>query len=840
MLKQFLLSSFLIAFSLVCTHAQSGLYECLADKTSFSEISRSGDAYYDNLAANNLQRPAGDPKRKHWERWKWYVSGRLGPNGEFVNIPKRILQAKQDLDRRTYHPSSGRSTVSNWSFIGPAKSEYFNTFAEFNGLGRVDRIAFHPTNSNVIYVGAPAGGLWRTSNDGASWTALSDYIPSMGVSGIVISHANPNIIYVLTGDGDSKITNGLVNGAGYVRNSVGVLKSLDGGLSWSQTGELATGEYVGYRLVQDPNNAATLLAATDVGLFKTTNGGNSWTEVNAGKHYDVEYKPGSSSIAYATKSGRAYSSNNGGDSWTEASFGGGGICCSGRVEIAVTPAGSNLVYLVAGPVFDTLTFNGLWLSNDSGQSYTLVRNSPNILGSASDGNSSGDQSDYDLCIAASPENQNTVLTGALTVWRSTTAGLLMTNATTYRETGDPDTYIHPDVHDLAYNPLNGHVYAATDGGFYKSTDDGLTWTDLTEGIATAQCYHMASIGNLVMLGSQDNGVKKRQSTSTSYDHVFGADGFDVVYDYGNTSISYATINASTMRFTSNGLSRSNITIPGQAFFSNLAMHPSDPTIIYLGSSDVYRSTDSGTNWANRGADGRWAMATCPSNGNRIYAAGGGSMWRSDDQGGNWTELKNKPGFPATFSKITDIEVNPTSSSEVWITLGGFDPGSKVYRSINAGESWTNISGTLPDIPMNCLSVVSLGKAYVGSDLGVFFINLNSMTDWIPFSNNLPPIPVTEIRLAGGKMRAATFGRGIWEADPAQTCSTAQTITSNLEGDQFFNTSFSIVSTSDVTGGVGTDVVFKAGNYVQMNVGFHARIGNEFEAKIGGCGGGVPD
>jgi hypothetical protein len=142
---------------------------------------------------------------------------------------------------------------------------------------------------NTLWVGLPSGGIWKTTNNGGSWTPLSDGLPTIGVSGIAIHPTDPNIIWILTGDGDAADT-----------KSIGVLKSTNGGTTWATTGLTwnASDENRGYKLMIDPANSNTLWAVTTLGLYKTTNGGTSWTNVFSGDFRDLEFKPGTSSTMY--------------------------------------------------------------------------------------------------------------------------------------------------------------------------------------------------------------------------------------------------------------------------------------------------------------------------------------------------------------------------------------------------------------------------------------------------------------------------------------------------------------------------------------------------------------
>jgi hypothetical protein len=246
------------------------------------------------------------------------------------------------------------------------------------------------------------------------------------------------------------------------------------------------------------------------------------------------------------------------------------------------------------------------------------------------------------------------------------------------------------------------------------------------------------------------------------------------------------------------------------------------------------------------------MASCPSNNTRYYAAGGasyqngaGSLYVSSDGGDTWIAKSGNAGFPAagTWVKITDVAVRPNSSGYVWACFGGFDDGVKVVKSTNVGDTWTNVSANLPNIPINCMAVDGDNGAYVGTDIGIFYLG-PAMSNWMPWSNGLPNVPVTDLFIFDDgvtrKLRAATFGRGVWQSNLAETCDASIVVTGNLEGIQHYEASTSISSAADVEGGAGTFVSFKSGNYIVLTDGFEVIENSEFLGFISPCGqGGIP-
>lgn len=835
---------------------QEDLKEKLKGKSTLSAIMHEVDAYY--RAHPEAEADDFESEYLHWKRWEWYMSSRLGPHGEFVNIPQMLLRGLEEKERMT--SAEDRNINASWTFMGPSTYPLQNPDALYNGLGRVDRITFHPTNANIIFICTPAGGLWNTLNGGSSWNNLTDHLPAVGISGFVISYANTSVMYLLTGDGDSNTT--ALTDLGLCRPSLGVFKSTDGGVSWHYTGAFPDtgGNFYGYRLTQSPTDPEVLIAATSVGLYRTTNGGSTWTKEIAGTFYDVKFKPGDGTRVYATTDGDFYLSTNSGDTWTSNSTyninpNTCGSTNGGRIQMAVCPSNSSKVYLLAGPVTGSGTFCGLYLSTDSGVTFTRQSNNPNVLGTEDNGLDDTDQSKYDIAICCRPDLSTSIIVGGCTVWRSTNGGSSWTHATSYGENGIYP-YIHPDIHDMAYNPLNNVLYVASDGGLFKSTDYGVTWTDLSPNIETSQFYHLAGWNgnaNKLMGGLQDNGIKYRKDNTSAFYHLGGGDGFDVAFNNVSGEPGYGTVNYVIKKYSSNGMHSEEVTPSSSIqFFQTVATHNTDSSIVFLGGADIYKSINSGSTWSYKGASGSWALTSCPSNNTRFYSAGGldylngsGGLYFSSNTGDTWTLKSSNPGFPDenNWIRITDVAVSPTNSSMVWASFGGFDSGIKVVASTNTGDTWSNISGNLPNVPVYSLAIDNANGIYAGTDLGVFYRSA-SMTQWMPWSNGLPNVPVTDLVIFDDgttkKIRASTFGRGIWQSNIAETCDAAVLVTGSLEGIYHYEASTSITSSSFIQGGIGTFVSFKAGQYITLTDGFNVVDESEFLGFISPCGqGGIP-
>lgn len=845
----------------------SALAGQLANKTKLEDIMNTVLSYYQSTAPQLMNADAtaeaqkGNPVTK-WARWALMNANRLDEQGNITDYAVRNFYAAMEANKAGLHqvPIEQNSNVGSWTFIGPTNTAYGTSPQNFRGLGRVDRIAFHPTDANTIYIGTPAGGLWRTTDNGTNWTNLTRYLPSPGISGIVVNSDNPNIIYILTGDGDSNLGGGLVNLMGYVRRSVGVLRSDDGGTTWRQTSELpnSNANTVGYKLVQNPTNANILIAATNDGLYRTTNGGTSWTRVRTGRFWDVAFRHNSNTTVYATGDGadRFIRSTNGGETWGNAinyDPANTAPVNTGRGQIGVGVSATAVVYVLWGGVTGEGSFRGLYRSGDAGVTFARQTTTPNVLGNDDDGQDDGDQSAYDMAMAVRPTNSAHITVAGTTLWGSTNSGTTMVKRTSFRESGT-FAYIHPDVHDVRYHPTSGWLYAATDGGMYRSNDNGVTWTDISPGINTTQFYRGSGFdadANVFIGGTQDNGVLYRPNNTNTFRFVLCCDGFDAKLRPNDATQGYTSMNDNLFRLNNlNGGGTGIRPTVNRKWFHNIATHPTNGAILYVGADSFHRSTNGGTNYvAQVAVNMGWYLTSCPSNTDRLYGAGGNSPWagtgnirRSDNRGDTWTNI-NGTTFAPTNLKVTCIGVRPNNSAHVWATLGGFNATNKVFRTTDGGANpptWTNMTGSLPNVPVNCVVVDANNNAYIGTDIGVYYRGSN-MNDWVPFFNFLPRVPVTSLILNedAGTIRAVTFGRGVWQSAMYSTCPAILSVGS-IFGYKVYEAGTELNINGTVSGGAITEAYAKSGNRINLLPGFAALSNNEiFRAYIAPCGNGIP-
>lgn len=718
---------------------------------------------------------------KVFKRWEYINEMRVGPDGKLPTLAHVIKEYNR------YMADAPESASGAWTITGPTTYPSNNT-GQPTGKGRVNAIAFHPTDVNTLFIGSPSGGIWKSSNGGANWTNLSSNLPFLGVSSILIHPSNPNIMYIGTGDRDGSDSQGF-----------GVYKSTDGGSTWTQMSTGMGNATVGI-LLMHPSDPNTLIAATKSGIYKTTNAGASWSLKQAGDFRDIKFKPGDPTVMYATRMitpSEFYRSTNTGDNWTLTTTPTSGV--GSRMVIGVSPANAAYVYLVQ--IKDTdRTFKAFLKSTDSGVTFTEQSNSPNIFDYKCNGSGTASQATYDLIIDVDQTNAEIVYVGSINSWKSTNGGVNWSPVThwvgsTYAP-GDPTANcaasVHADHHWYQWSPLHSpaRLYLGHDGGISYTADGGTTWTEISNDLPTGQIYKIgqsAQAANTVTAGFQDNGVSATNN-GTSFTTIGGGDGFDGIIDYNNANYCYFTVNGSLNRSTTGlfgtyfGISSSIGGTP--SFFADYKLHHTDPNTMFFGRYDVWRSNNirsipsTSVNWmatsSFSGTDLIRVMEQSTANPDMMYisrGSGSGSvLYRSDNVNASaGSVVWNTITKPNNSLSVSDIAAYPTNENIVFATAG-----TKVYRSADKGVSWTDITGNLPSLFINCIVIDKNANEgiYIGNQAGVWYKNA-TLTNWVLFSSGLPPVDVRELEIYydvnpnNNRITAATYGRGVWQSDLIQ-------------------------------------------------------------------------
>ena len=695
-----------------------------------------------------------------FKRWEAYMEPRVYPSGDktlasrsYEEFVKYQAENSGAQNRSIGNNQTSSTQSSTWTAVGP--------FGDPTGgnAGRINAVRFDPSSSTGLWICTPDGGLWNSANSGTSWTTNTDQLSIIGNSDVVFDPTNAQNMFMATGDGDA--------GDSY---SIGVLKSTDGGTTWSATGlTFAVSQgYKIYKMLINPLNKKVLFAATNGGLYRSTNSGTSWAVVQSGAFTDIEYKPGDTTTVYGVTTS-FYKSVNGGATFTAVTT---GIATSGtcdRLAIAVTPANAAFVYVV-GSSSSNDGFQGFYQSTNSGASFTSIATTKNLLGWASAGNDTGGQGWYTLSIAASPTNANEVVVGGVNIWRTTNAGAAWTLFAHWTGSGAP--YAHADIHDLIYK--NGTtVYAGTDGGIFCTTNSGTSWAAVNGNMNIAEIYKIGlskTTYNLSITGHQDNGTN---IYSGGWAQTMGGDGMDCFIDWSNDQVMYGEQYQGSLNRTTNGGGAWTAITTGltgtAAWVAPIHQDPITANTIYCGYSQLFKSTNQGTAWTQLGtlpgSNSIVEFAIAPSNPQIIYVIQGTAIYKTINGGTSWTNITGT--LPTGSARPTWLAVEDKDPNSVWVTFSGYSAGNKVFNSINGGTSWTNYSTGLPNLPTNCITYWNGTKdgLYVGCDIGVYYRDSTS-TVWGLYSAGLPNVSIHDVEIFYplGKLRAATYGRGVWEAD----------------------------------------------------------------------------
>ncbi len=684
---------------------------------------------------------------KMFKRWEAEMKYWIDEKGNRID-PTHYKAELNKFNSGSGNKVSNAGCVANWTELGP--TNWNRTSSWSPGLGRVDNIAIHPLNTNVIYVGSPNGGCWKTINGGTNWTSLTDGQVFMQIGDVEVDPTNLNTVYIGT-------------------LGSGMLVSTNGGVTLTASNTGLPGGINIRKIIVDPTNSANVLIATTSGIYRSTNSGANWTQAISGSFLDLDFKPGNSSVVYACGT-NFYRSTNGGANFTQITS---GITSSGIMRLAVSPADPNLVCIVqcAGSVFGKF-----YKSTDGGSNFitTVTGNSANgtnFFGYSPAGTDNSGQGGYNIDVTISPTDANEIHIAGIITWKSVDGGnnWVSTTEWTYPNARG---YTHCDVHALEY--IGNKLFVGSDGGISISTDMGDNFANISSGLGIRMFYRMGSAKTnsiTIATGAQDNG----------WIDWIGADGMETAVDHTNANIIYGSSqNGSFYKTTNGGTSYSGLTTPSTNgnWTTPFVIDPNTNTTLYVGYDELYKSTNSGGTWTQISTIGIGDLdhiAVAPSNSNYIYISSGNTIYRTTNGGTNWTNISTGLGS----STINGIAVHNSSPDKVAVATSG----SKIYTSTTGGVAWTNSTGNFPAVSARCLVYQNDASEglYVGTNTGVYYKD-NTMVNWIPFAVGLPIVGVNELEIhyASNKIRAATYGRGIWESDICRDVALDISVTNIIE------------------------------------------------------------
>jgi len=721
-------------------------------------------------------------------RWLWYWKQHTDPNGYLVS-PAKTWQEWQKAkgQQRTAINSGARTTAGSgpsWAFMGPDSSEE-QLFIYGMGVGRVNVVAFDPVDSNIIWIGTPGGGAWVTKNNGLNWTSMTDSMPLLSVSDIVINPLNPQTMYLCTGDRDGNDYFG-----------IGVLKSYDGGVTWNTTGlSWPDSNYnIATSMVINPLDTNTLIMATTSGMYRSYDGGNTVALVDTGNYYQVLYCPGDTNILYGTTfnyygpgSAQIWRSTDAGTTWTQQTH----RTTTNRITIAVTPAAPNIVMGV-GSVANGSNQNGLdgiYKSSDSGSTFATIDSegadcTHNLLSWQADGHQCTGQGWYTLPLAISPIDSNIVYSGGVNTWRSTDGGHTWSIANQWDEESFGTAVVHADKHWMAFNPIApDRFYEGNDGGiFYSSNPVGSgTWNDLNNRIGIEEIYRIgvSNVASFVISGAQDVGTKITRPGGIYEEACFG-DGMACQLDFADSTVGYGSSEGGSIYLinptqtppalgTNNDIA-SNIDggiVEGSGgWVTPFILEPSCHECILAGYAAVWRTKNEGNTWSavspSLTTTDLYRVAATAADTNTIFATEDNytqKIYYTYNGGTSWTTMTS----PYAGSQyISDLKVDPRDKNHIWVTYSGYgSPQVATWDSVTG--IWTQMNEGLPDVPVMCFAIDYLSRdIYVGTEIGVYYRD-STMTSWAPYTSGMPSLEVTdlEINYATNELWASTYGRSIW-------------------------------------------------------------------------------
>jgi photosystem II stability/assembly factor-like uncharacterized protein len=694
----------------------------------------------------------------------------------FDRIPdgalERAWQQREAARVRQSNVSRGQAAGFEWKSLGPAPDQ----LAPRQLTGRVRAIAVHPLDASIVYVGSASGGVWKTTNDGASWRPLTDGQCNLNTGALAIDPANPRVVYVGTGEPRQSV-------------GCGLLRSSDDGQTWTRLGAATFGTSQIARILIDPATAGapdrtTIYVGSTAGFYKSTNGGQTLQRLSPARGGDVWMDPRHANTLYAAMlpsgqtSGALLKSTDGGATW--ATLGGGLPSSFGYAALALDTRSSDTIYAV---LTDTGGVNlaGLFKTRDGGQSWTALGRAgviPRCNQAPLTAQVTCPNCWYNLVLALDPVQANTLYFGATQLHKSTDDGATWVQVLNGRDPCSTSTaYAHVDQHDIVFD-RNSRLLLGNDGGIIASTNQADSWINLNTNLSLRQFYRGVSIHptdpSIIFAGAQDNAVMRFRDGT--WINVFGGDGgFSAIDDNSPNTVyverQWTAGSGSDIARSDNGgnsftAKESGIDLNDRAqFIPPLIIDRRSPNRLAFGTYRVYLTDDRGDNWRIASHDMAppsgtvRALAFAPSNGANLWAGtSNGRLWLTESSGSSWSEVTN--GLPTRV--ITDIAVSPDDARTAYVALSGTGT-AHVYKTTNSGQSWTAISSGLPDTPVNAILIDPVpGTLFAGTDVGVFR-TLNDGGSWELFSDGLPNVPVTELvqntRL--GLLVAATYGRGLF-------------------------------------------------------------------------------
>jgi photosystem II stability/assembly factor-like uncharacterized protein len=693
--------------------------------------------------------------------------------------PEQLRRAGDQADRLGALTEQQAPAIAKprWRFEGP----------EVIG-GRIVDVAVDPSSANTIYVGSASGGVWKSSDAGGSFTPIWPAKTNQAIGALEITPSGK----LYAGAGEANPGGGSLSFGGK-----GVYVSTDRGAHWRSLG-LEGSERIG-RIAFDPTDEQRIFVAAtgplftpggERGVYRSTDGGETWTLVLAGDNAttgasDVQVDPSDPSRVYAVMwdhlrdpvsrryggpGSGIFRSKDGGNTWQRLA---GGLPAPGpnigRIGFGQSPSTPDRLYAIY--INTAGTFDGFFTSANGGNTWTRLPDDPGL---------SGSQSSYGWWFAriwVDPATPNHVFVAGVPLMESTNGG------TSWRS----QSSVHADQHAMEWDPKSaGRVYLGNDGGVYRSQTNGTGGWSFGSVQPFTQFYTV-DVGeqdpSRIVGGAQDNGCTRSYSSADPSDWNSWAcgDGLESLISFENQNVVYGCSQyGSCVRSLNGGESGGSIGSTSSArrnWLTPLVFDPNDADVMYYAGNIVNRSINGGQTWTAispdlTGGDPNpgdsypfgtvTTVAAAKSDPMVLYAGtDDGRVWFTRNRGGSWTRSTD-PDLPNRW--VTRVAVDPTDADVAYVTFSGFRNGDDtpyVLRSGDGGVSWTDITGNLPQAPVNAID--AHGRLIVATDVGVFLSD-DGGAKWLRLGRGLPRAPVLDIRVhePSKTLHAATFGRGMWK------------------------------------------------------------------------------
>lgn len=791
-----------------------------------------------------------EKERKQFNRWNNYWETRVDKTGSFTRSSTEMYNYLQSTSEEPNFKSISASGVDDfWECIGP-----FLPIAGTNsakGIGRVESVWVDPDNHNVIYIGGDSGGLWRSTDKGVTYNCLTDDISGIGVYDIeVVKGAGTgglDVIYIATGIWG----NGSIHSGGY---SVGILKSIDGGNSFNTSmGNSPGNELFMRELVVDPQNSNVLYAISTSNIYRSTNAGFTWEDITRGIHndgdrfLDIFLHPSDPDIIYISGDNNLIRTDNAratNVAWRDLTPNYVDLPSSYTMAIAVSPLEPNSLFTLCEDATRGYQTYSYQKSTDLGNSWTEL-NAPRL-----------DYGGPCVGIAVAPDDADKIYLLDKELFSSSGTGQ---NISFSSQTSGA---VHDDMREVIIfsNSLGTYdIFLANDGGLSFSNDGGSTWSDISGNLAINQFYDIDITQTdpvKIVGGTHDCGSYKYESGI--WEVVFGGDGGASLFSQTDSDTAIISWNK-ILRITNDDFSTSPSGFSAREMYqydSPVIQHPHKSNVYYISdweeksgkaSSRIFMTNDGGANWDDGlfNGYGIWSNIQCmeinESNPNYFYYSGfsgtSGHIQGTKDNGATWSNIANNLGTLVSDAKITEIISHPYDPGQVWVAFGNFEKGKKVYQSVNAGDSWTNISAGLVDVnfPVQTLAYDKVNNClYAGTDVGVFYRSNVYGAVWAKYGTNMPNVIVSDIEInyKTNQLIVATYGRGIWRAPlycpvPVGHRNKKGTLTSQ---NVFANTIS--VQDSDVPNARYVD--FRVLENIHIQSDFHVAKGGIFHGYVNEC------